>query len=75
MRTEKTGQGPAKFVEAIKPCGLNLQSQMARPLLFKNEIGFEIKTVSTTNLGSGYIKRKRRGSVEVCPIPFIFLLS
>ena len=72
---KKTGQGPAEFVEAIKPCGRNLQSQMARPLHFKNEIGFENRTVPTTILSSGYIKRKRRGSVEFSLIPFFFLLS
>ena len=72
---KKTGQGPAELVEAIKPCGRNLQSQMARPLNFKNEIGFENRTVPTTILSSGHIKRKRRGSVDFSLIPFIFLLS
>ena len=72
---KKTGQGPAELVEAIKPCGLNLQSQKARPLHFKNEIGFENRTVPTTILSSGHIKRRRRGSVEVSLIPFFFLLS
>ena len=72
---KKIAQGPAEFVEAIKPCGLSLQSQKARLLHFKNEIGFENRIVSTTNLSSGYIKRRRRGSVEVSLIPFIFLLS
>ena len=52
---KRTGQGLAELREAIKPCAhsnfqLTVSNGTPPALHFENEIGFENKTVSTTNV-------------------------